>query len=100
MRNILDLTFSPAAVDAGDGARLAQAMRDEIAIMYDGLDLDGDTMPKAGAAELGPPGGAFLVGYAEGVAVCCGGERSGSDRRRGAVLYRMPISELSPTMKR
>ena len=30
-------------------------------------------MPRAGAAELGPPHGAFLVGYRNGEAVCCGG---------------------------
>ena len=32
----------------GPGGELAQAMRDEIAVMYDGLELDGDSMPKAG----------------------------------------------------
>jgi GNAT superfamily N-acetyltransferase len=67
------ITFRPGAVDSGDGAGLAQAMRDEIAVMYDGLDLDGDHMPPAGAAELSPPGGAFLVGYIDGDPVCCGG---------------------------
>jgi hypothetical protein len=51
------LSFAPGDVDSGDGAWLAQAMRAEIAVMYAGLDLDGDTMPKAGAAELSPPGG-------------------------------------------
>ena len=30
-------------------------------------------MPTAGPAELGPPGGAFLVGYRDGAAVCGGG---------------------------
>ncbi|HEX3690678.1 MAG TPA: GNAT family N-acetyltransferase [Solirubrobacteraceae bacterium] len=68
-----DLSFRPAGVDDGDGRQLAQAMRDEIAVMYEGLDLDGDTMPKAGPAELSPPAGAFVVGYRDGVAVCCGG---------------------------
>jgi GNAT superfamily N-acetyltransferase len=73
--------FRPAAVDSGDGAVLAQAMRDEIAVMYDGLDLDGDHMPRAGAAELGPPGGAFLVGYAADRPACCGGIKRLDDRR-------------------
>ena len=68
-----EVAFSDGAVDAGEGARLAQAMRDEIAVMYDGLDLDGDTMPAAGPAELGPPGGAFIVGRVHGGPVCCGG---------------------------
>jgi GNAT superfamily N-acetyltransferase len=68
-----EVTFSDGRVDSGPGGMLAQAMRDEIAVMYDGLELDGDTMPKAGQAELSPPGGAFLVGRLDGDAVCCGG---------------------------
>jgi GNAT superfamily N-acetyltransferase len=75
------ITFGPGRVDSGDGAALAQAMREEIAVMYEGLDLDGDAMPKAGAAELSPPGGAFLVGYHEGVPVCCGGVKRLDDER-------------------
>ncbi|MFL5864374.1 MAG: GNAT family N-acetyltransferase [Solirubrobacteraceae bacterium] len=73
MRTRVNLSFTAGDVDHGDGARLAQAMRDEIAVMYDGLDLDGESMPKAGAAELSPPGGAFVIGYYDGAAVCCGG---------------------------
>jgi GNAT superfamily N-acetyltransferase len=68
-----ELTFRDAQVDVGQGGRLAQAMRDEIAVMYDGLELDGDRMPAAGPAELSPPGGAFIVGGLDGEAVCCGG---------------------------
>jgi GNAT superfamily N-acetyltransferase len=68
-----ELEFRDAAVDAGEGGRLAQAMRDEIAVMYDGLELDGDTMPRAGPDELSPPGGAFLVGWTGEQPVCCGG---------------------------
>src|SRR5581483_1203602 len=67
------LVFTSGQVDAGPGGRLAQAMRDEIAVIYDGLDLDGDAMPRAGAAELGPPGGGFIIGYLDGVLACCGG---------------------------
>jgi GNAT superfamily N-acetyltransferase len=48
-------------------------MRDDIAALYDGLDLDGPHMPKAGPGELGPPGGTFVVGFEDGVPVCCGG---------------------------
>jgi GNAT superfamily N-acetyltransferase len=81
MRTVPDLIFSSASVDFGDGARLAQAMRDEIAVIYDGLDLDGERMPKAGAAELGPPGGAFIVGYHDGRPVCCGGVKRLDDER-------------------
>ena len=112
MRNVVDLTFSPARVDAGDGARLARAMREEIAIMYDGLDLDGDTMPKAGAAELSPPGGAFLVGYHARVAVCCGGVKRLDEQRceikkmyvvpemRGRGVARALLHELEDVARR
>ncbi len=74
----IDFRLSP--MNGGDGAVLAQAMRDEIAIMYDGLELDGDTMPKAGPEELSPPGGAFLVGYLDGLPVCIGGVKRLDDR--------------------
>jgi GNAT superfamily N-acetyltransferase len=81
MADRAQIVFLPAHVDSGDGATLAQAMRDEIAIMYDGLDLDGDSMPRAGAAELSPPGGAFVVGYHNDLPVCCGGVKRLDDRR-------------------
>ncbi len=68
-----EIDFRLAPLNGGDGAVLAQAMRDEIAVMYDGLDLDGDTMPKAGPEELSPPHGSFMVGYLDGRPVCCGG---------------------------
>jgi GNAT superfamily N-acetyltransferase len=67
------LQFRPAQLDSAPGAVLAQAMREEIAAVYDGLDLDGERMPKAGAAELSPPGGTFVVGYEGETPVCCGG---------------------------
>ena len=65
--------FTDARVDDGPGGELAQAMRDEIAGMYDGLELDGASMPRAGQAELSSPGGAFIVGWIDGEPVCCGG---------------------------
>jgi GNAT superfamily N-acetyltransferase len=67
------LDFRPCRVDEAPAAALVQGMRDEIAALYDGLDLDGPDMPRAGPDELGPPGGAFVVGFEDGVAVCCGG---------------------------
>ncbi len=67
------IEFHPAAVDRGPGGDLLAAMRAEMAAMYSGLDLDGPEMPRAGAAELGPPGGTFLVGTCAGDPVCCGG---------------------------
>jgi GNAT superfamily N-acetyltransferase len=67
------LEFRPCPVDEEPAAALVQGMRDEIAALYDGLQLDGPEMPKAGPGELGPPGGAFVVGFEDDVAVCCGG---------------------------
>ncbi len=67
------IEFRTARIDSGAGAYLAQAMRDEIAVIYDGLELDGAHMPKGGAAELSPPDGAFLVGCLNERPVCCGG---------------------------
>jgi len=67
------IEFRPCPIDDQPAAALVQAMREEIAALYDGLDLDGPDMPKAGPGELGPPGGRFVVGYEDGVAVCCGG---------------------------
>jgi hypothetical protein len=42
------LGFRPCPVDDAPAAALVQGMRDEIAALYDGLDLDGPEMPKAG----------------------------------------------------
>jgi GNAT superfamily N-acetyltransferase len=75
----VEIEFRDARVDSGPGAALAQAMRDEIGAMYGGLELDGPHMPKAGPAELGPPGGAFIVGYLDGEPACCGGVKRLSD---------------------
>jgi GNAT superfamily N-acetyltransferase len=78
--------FRDCPMDEEPAAALAQGMRDEIAVMYDGLVLDGPDMPKAGPDELSPPGGTFIVGYQVGgseknrlrnldgeTPVCCGG---------------------------
>lgn len=55
-------------------------MRAEMATIYDGLNIDNPTMPKAGADELGPPGGIFMVGYdQDGRPICCGGIKQLSD---------------------
>ena len=68
-----DLEFVVAAADAGDAAVLIAAMVDEMRELYDGLDLTAPGMQKAGPAELGPPGGTYLVGYRFGAPVCGGG---------------------------
>jgi GNAT superfamily N-acetyltransferase len=67
------IKFEPAQVDAGPGAELTRLMRDEIAEIYEGLDFNSPDMPKAGASELSPPTGAFIVGWLDGEPVCCGG---------------------------
>jgi GNAT superfamily N-acetyltransferase len=67
------IEFRDCPMDEEPGAALAQAMRDEIAVLYDGLVLDGPDMPKAGPEELSPPGGVFIVGYQGEAPVCCGG---------------------------
>jgi GNAT superfamily N-acetyltransferase len=67
------LHFRDCPVDEEPAATLVAAMRDEIASLYEGLQLDGARMPKAGPAEMGPPGGTFVVGFEDDVAVCCGG---------------------------
>ena len=74
------IRFADARVDAGSGATLIQAMREEMALMYDGLELDGDRMPRAGPAELSAPAGTFIVGMLDGQAVCCGGIKRLDDR--------------------
>ena len=72
-----ELDFRRVSAHDGDGAALLVAMTDEMRELYwdvgDGLDLNSPDMPPAGPADLGPPGGAFLVGYREGAAVCGGG---------------------------
>jgi len=67
------LEFRHVPVDAADAAALVSAMVAEMRDLYDGLDLDAPDMPQAGPAELGPPGGTFLVGYRDGIPVCGGG---------------------------
>lgn len=69
----VEIEFRDGKVDAGEGAVLVAAMRAEIAEIYPGLELDGSHMPKAGPAELGPPGGGFIMGWVDGQPICCGG---------------------------
>ena len=80
MPDTSQIEFRRATLEQGDGAVLVAAMRDEIALIYDGLDLEGPVMPRAGAAELGPPHGAFLVGYRGDEPICCGGVKRLDER--------------------
>lgn len=65
--------FREAPADGPDGARLLTEYAAEIAGMYGGADVNAPGMPKAGPGELGPPDGAFLIGYEDEVPVVCGG---------------------------
>ncbi len=67
------IEFRDGRVDTGDGAMLEAAMRAEVEAMYPDLNMTAENMPKAGAAELNPPHGVFLVGYEAGRPICCGG---------------------------
>jgi GNAT superfamily N-acetyltransferase len=67
------IEFRSCPVDEAPAGALVQGMREEIAALYDGLDLDGPQMPRAGPAEFAPPGGTFVVGLRDARAVCCGG---------------------------
>jgi GNAT superfamily N-acetyltransferase len=70
----MTLSFRPCPFDEEPAASLVDAMRAEMASIYDGLNIDNSNMPKAGVDELGPPGGTFIVGYDEDdQPVCCGG---------------------------
>jgi GNAT superfamily N-acetyltransferase len=70
----MPLTFRRVPLDREPAASLVAAMRAEMAALYDGLDLDEESMPKAGVAELGPPDGSFLVGFdSDESPICCGG---------------------------
>lgn len=70
----MTLAVRPCPFDEQPAAALVDAMRAEMAALYDGLNIDNANMPKAGADELGPPGGLFIVGFDEqGRPVCCGG---------------------------
>jgi GNAT superfamily N-acetyltransferase len=100
------LDFRPCPVDEQPAADLVQGMRDEIAAIYEGLDLDGPDMPKAGPGELGAPGGTFVVGFEDDVPVCCGGVKGLPDGTceikkmfvdpafRGRGVARVLLSEL------
>ena len=68
-----ELEFRAVPAGVGDAAAMVDAMVAEMAVLYDGLDLNAPGMPKAGPAELGPPGGVYLVGYRDGDPVCGGG---------------------------
>ena len=64
--------FRPASAGAEPGAGLIRAMAEEIGALYP-IGLEAPGMPTATPGDLGPPGGIFLLGWRDSVAVCCGG---------------------------
>ncbi|MDG4668942.1 GNAT family N-acetyltransferase [Mycobacterium sp. 236(2023)] len=71
----VELDFRQVSMEHPDAAGMVAAMVAEIDELYAdiGLDLNAPNMPKAGVTEFSPPGGTFVVGYRDGVAVCGGG---------------------------
>jgi GNAT superfamily N-acetyltransferase len=69
---IAKLEFRTADSAAEPGVSLIRAMSEEIGALYP-IGLEGPGMPSATPGDLGPPGGTFLLGWRDGVAVCCGG---------------------------
>lgn len=68
------LEFRSVPADGAEARDLIAAMVAEVREIYDGtLDLDAPDMPRAVPADFSPPGGAFLIGFRDGVAVCGGG---------------------------
>lgn len=66
------LEIRPASASEPPGSGLLEAMVLELAEVY-GMRIDIPEMPRASPAELGPPGGAFLVVWLDGEPVGCGG---------------------------
>jgi GNAT superfamily N-acetyltransferase len=66
---VLDVRTVPS--DSAEATELVAAMVDEVSEMYGRIDVPG--APSATPADFGPPGGAFLVVYDDGVPVAGGG---------------------------
>jgi GNAT superfamily N-acetyltransferase len=73
MAGTAPLEFRAGRSDEEPGRGLVGAMEAEMAELYDGLDLNRPDMPRAHPEDFAPPGGAFLIGWRDGEAVCCGG---------------------------
>jgi GNAT superfamily N-acetyltransferase len=76
----MPLSFRAVPMDVEPAASMVAAMREEMRVLYDDLDVDAPGMPRAGVRELGPPRGRFIVGFDEaGTPTCCGGVKALSD---------------------
>jgi hypothetical protein len=58
-----ELDFRHVSAADGDGPALVAAMIEEMRELYGGVELNAPDLPTAGATDLAPPEGAFLVGY-------------------------------------
>jgi GNAT superfamily N-acetyltransferase len=97
------IRIRPVRYDDPDAAALIEEVQQEYVIRYGGRDGS-----PVDPAEFTPPGGLFLVGYADGQGVACGGWRSHGtdaelkrmyvrhDARRGG-LARELLAELERT---
>jgi GNAT superfamily N-acetyltransferase len=65
------LRFVGSLADRPPASVLVAAMIDELVPLYGRIDIPG--APSATPVEMAPPGGTFLVGWEDEVAVCCGG---------------------------
>ena len=72
------LSFRTLPADSPPGRELLAAMVAEMNAMYEGT-IDGEGAPTATAADFGPPGGAFVVGFLDGEAMCAGGVKRLAD---------------------
>jgi GNAT superfamily N-acetyltransferase len=71
------VTFRSVPMEEEPAVSLLEALRAEMAALYDGLVVDAPHMPKAGPNELGPPHGTFIVGFDDADRpVCCGGVKA------------------------
>lgn len=71
------MRFVQTAADRSPGSDLLAAMLDELEPRYGRVDVPG--APSATPTETSPPTGAFLVGFDDRRAVCCGGLKRLSD---------------------
>jgi GNAT superfamily N-acetyltransferase len=63
--------FERADASTPPASDLLEAMIVELEPLYGRIDIP--AAPSAGPADFGPPGGAFLVGFEDGQAICGGG---------------------------
>jgi GNAT superfamily N-acetyltransferase len=71
----MSLDFRPADPARPPASDLIEAMVVEVGRMYGGR-IDREGLPKAGPAELSPPGGGCVVGWLGGEAVAVGGVKA------------------------